>query len=202
MIDEATLAHRATEALAAAYLLEDDPRWQSGFDGDAALWRQARELVVEAVDRDGTLLDVGCANGHSMECLVTWAAERSRRLVVSVLELNPDLASMARHRLPAWADRIVEGNVLHWEPPRAFTYIRTGLEYVPVDRRVALVARLLSAAVEPGGRLIVGPVSDGEVTETLAVLAAGGCSVPGVRTATDRTGKTRHVLWVEREFPA
>src|ERR1041384_5448766 len=80
-----------TDALAQAYLAEDDPRWQSGFDGDAELWRQARELVLDAVPHAGSFLDVGSANGHLMECLETWAWERALRLDVHGLELNEDL---------------------------------------------------------------------------------------------------------------
>ena len=71
---------RVSAALAGSYLRDDDPRWQSGFDGDAALWRQARELVLLAVPSDGSFLDVGCANGHLMESLDGWARERGLHL--------------------------------------------------------------------------------------------------------------------------
>ncbi len=72
-------SRRVTGALADAYLGDDDPRWQSGFDGDAALWREARELALGAVPRGGTLLDVGAATGHLMECLTTWAPNAGSR---------------------------------------------------------------------------------------------------------------------------
>ena len=105
-IDDAEWQRRVTSALARAYLRESDPRWQSGFDGDAALWREARDLILQAVPRDGTLLDVGCANGHLLECLGQWASERGRRLSLFGLELQPGLAAAARDRLPAMADHI------------------------------------------------------------------------------------------------
>src|SRR5829696_5716360 len=116
-IDEAEWQRRVTAALAAAYLLDDDPRWQSGFSGDATLWREAREPVLDAVTGDGTFLDVGCATGHLMECLAAWGAERGLRLEMYGLELDPDLARAARRRLPDWADRIFVGNVSDWRPP-------------------------------------------------------------------------------------
>ena len=47
-IGDAEWSRRVSDALARSYLREDDPRWQSGFDGDAALWRQAREPVLAA----------------------------------------------------------------------------------------------------------------------------------------------------------
>ena len=196
--DEAAWYRRQAEVLAAAYLLEDDPRWQSGFDGDPGLWREAREPVLEAVSRDGTFLDVGCATGPLMECLAAWAQERGRHLSMYGLELSHDLADAARRRLPAWAGRIFEGNVVDWLPPRRFTYVRTGLEYVPPRRGPHLIARLLRDVVEPGGRLIVGPVYGRDFEDALAAFAAAGWADPAVRSATDRNGKTRHVIWVER----
>lgn len=196
-IDELAWHERVTGALAAAYLINHDPRWQSGFDGDAELWREARELVLDAVNSDGTFLDIGCANGHLIECLATWALERGWHLLYG-LELNRDLASAARRRIPAWADRIFEGNVVDWAPPRLFTYVRTGEEYVPPDRRLFLVARLLSDVVEPGGRLIVGPVYGSAFDDAVAVLAEAGFADVVVQGATDRNGKTRYVLWVAK----
>jgi trans-aconitate methyltransferase len=194
-IDDAEWQRRVTTALARAYLGESDPRWQSGFDGDAMLWREAREVILQAVAGDGTLLDVGCANGHLIECLTEWGEEHSRRLELYGLELDPDLANVARERLPALADRIFTGNVSDWIPPHGFTYVRTGLEYVPPGRESSLVARLLSDVVEPGGRLIIGPVAESTLHQTLDAVNAAGAADTGIERATDRNGKTRCVVW-------
>lgn len=70
------------------------------------------------------------------------------------LDLAPRLAELARRRLPQWADRIVVGNALTWEPPRRFDFVRTELVYVPDARRGDYVRRLLAAVVAPRGRLI------------------------------------------------
>ena len=194
-IDEAEWQRRVTTALARAYLGESDPRWQSGFDGDPMLWREAREVILQAVRGDGTFLDVGCANGHLIECLAEWGQERGRRLELYGLELDPDLARVARERLPPIADRIFTGSVSEWVPPHGFTYVRTGLEYVPPGRESALVARLLSDVVEPGGRLIIGPVNESTLERTLDAVNAAGAVDMGVERATDRNGKTRCVVW-------
>jgi hypothetical protein len=58
------------ENLETAYLATDDPQRQSGLHGDAAHWERRRR-VIGAIDRDGSILDVGCANGLLMETLVT-----------------------------------------------------------------------------------------------------------------------------------
>src|SRR5262245_30745899 len=194
-IAEAEWQRRVSAALATAYLREDDPRWQSGFDGDARLWREARELVLDAVTREGSLLDVGCANGHLMESLDEWARERGLVLSIFGLEINVDLAEAARRRLPQHADHIFTGNASDWIPPRRFTYVRTGLEYAPPGREASLIAHLLSEVVDLGGRLIVGPVSEGSLTETVAAFNGAGILDPGVASAADHNGKTRYVLW-------
>ena len=51
-----------------------------------------------------------------------------------VLDIAPELADLARRRLPKWMDRIYVGNVLYWNPPKRFDFVRTGLEYVPERR--------------------------------------------------------------------
>jgi len=194
-ITEAEWQRRVTDALASSYLCEEDPRWQSGFDGDAGLWREARALVLDAVGGNGSLLDVGCANGHLMECLAVWARERGIELTLYGLELNPALAEMARRRLPESACRIFTGNAVDWAPPQRFSYVRTGLEYVAPGRGPALVTRLLRDVAEPAGRLIVGPVCQADVPATLDAFASAGIRDPGVASATDRNGKSRYVVW-------
>jgi trans-aconitate methyltransferase len=198
-IDDLAWCERVSNALASSYLAEDDPRWQSGYDGDAAAWREARELVLDAVGHDGSFLDVGCANGHLMECLAEWGEERRLHLTMHGLELDPDLANAARRRLARWADHIHAGNVLEWQPPTLFTYVRTGLEYVPPHRRAGLVRRLLFEVVEPGGRLIVGPVKSPELEDVLATIREAGVGHAVVSSATDGRGTSRHVVYVGRE---
>jgi trans-aconitate methyltransferase len=139
-----------------AYLAGDNPRSQSGHSGDEARWEEARRLIVEAIDRDGTFLDVGCASGHLMETVQAWAAQDGRAVEPYGLDISPELADLARSRLPHWADRIWVGNALHWKPPRRFDFVRAGLEYVPPPRRPDLVRHLLDDACELGGRLILG----------------------------------------------
>lgn len=135
-----------------AYLAGENPRAQSGFGGDEARWEAARRPIAEALDRDGAFLDIGCASGHLLECLVRWTPHR---IEPYGLDLAPRLVELARRRLPQWAARIFVGNALTWEPPRRFDFVRTELVYVPSDCRRELVERLLSDVVAPGGCLIV-----------------------------------------------
>lgn len=135
-----------------AYLEGENPRAQSGFGGDEARWEVGRRPIVEAVDRDGTFLDIGCASGLLMESLVRWSPHR---LDPYGLELAPAVAELARRRLPQWRDRIFTGNALYWEPPMRFDFVRTELVYVPAARKADFVQRLLDRFLVPGGRLIL-----------------------------------------------
>lgn len=159
-IDEAGWHQRGMAVITRAYLAGDNPRSQSGHSGDEAYWRQARSLVAEAMDRDGAFLDVGCASGHLMECVQQWAGEQGRRVEPYGLDIAPELAALARSRLPQWAERIWVGNAIDWVPPQRFDFVRTGLEYVPRRRQPDLVRRLLQEVVAPGGRLIIGSGSE------------------------------------------
>jgi predicted pyridoxine 5'-phosphate oxidase superfamily flavin-nucleotide-binding protein len=132
------------------YLADGDVYRGSGHSGDAATWEQGRRPIAEAVDRPGTFLDVGCANGLLMESLADWAGVEPYGL-----DFSPELVEAARRRLPQWADRIWVGDALTWEPPRRFDFVRTELVYVPQERRRAYVERLLGRFVAPGGRLLV-----------------------------------------------
>ena len=186
-----------------AYLRADDPRGQSGFRGDEARWQRARRPIVSAINRDGTLLDVGCANGLLMESLVGWATEDGRRIEPYGLDLIDSLAELARKRLPQWADRIHAGNVMDWRPPIRFDFVRTELEYVPEGRRQALIRRLLNEYLSPRGRLIVcsygssrrptpkaGPVGE--------ILRGWGYEVAGESEGVDTNGVIiTRVAWTE-----
>jgi SAM-dependent methyltransferase len=185
-----------------AYLSATDPRAQSGFSGSAEDWDRARRFLFAAVNRDGTFLDVGCANGHLMECSVAWLAEAGVSIEPYGLEILPELAALARQRLPHWADRIATGNALDWTPVRPFDFVRTGLEYVPARLRAQLVAHLLEHVVAPGGRLIVGAHSEaaGSPPHLQAQVASWGLSVAGaieVPHAGDHR-VVRRAFWLEK----
>ncbi len=142
--------------LEASYLAEDDPVRQSGFGGGPERWRAEREPILEAVDADGDFLDVGCANGYLLECLVAWASERGVTLVPYGLDYGARLVELARQRLPEFADNFFVGNAWDWDPPRQFRYVYSLYDCVPEHYLAEYVHRLFHRAVAPGGRLIVG----------------------------------------------
>lgn len=165
------------EVLADAYLATDDPVAGSGKTGGTASWRWARELILDAVPpRDGPvhLLDVGCANGHLMESLVSWGAERDVDVEPYGLDISPRLATLARRRLPHWRERIWQGNALTWDAPRSFDVVNLALDCAPPGRQRELVDRAFTWLV-PGGRLTFRPdrVVDGGGTAVEALRDLG-----------------------------
>jgi SAM-dependent methyltransferase len=192
--------HAAVGALLTpAYLAGDNPRAQSGFSGDDARWEAARRIILRAVDGPGSFLDVGCASGYLMESLRKWAGEDGIDLEPHGLDISPELAELARRRLPEWADRIHVGNVMTWLPPggRRYDYVRTGLEYVPPGRRGDLVTHLLTHVV--GRRLIVGSNNEEkhrpywrEQVEAAGYTVAGWVEVPHPDPRV-----VRSVFWVD-----
>jgi SAM-dependent methyltransferase len=161
-VDDAMWYQENCARLTASYLAGNNPRAQSGHSGDQNHWTQARSLIAEAVNRDGTFLDIGCANGFLLECLVGWISAKGYRVELYGLDFSAELLELARKRLPQWTDRLFLGNAIDWKPPRRYDFVRTHLEYVPPKRQAELIRRLLKHVVVPGGRLIIGTFNEPE----------------------------------------
>jgi hypothetical protein len=164
--------HEAMAALVVpAYLAAETPEGGSGSSRDAQGWEYARSLAADALEPGDTFLDIGCANGHLMESVSRWAAVEPYGL-----EISPELAELARTRLPHWAERIWVGNAWSWEPPHRFDVVRTGLEYVPAPQRRQYVERLLSYC----DRLVIGVFNEERHTQAReSQVASWGFTVAG-----------------------
>jgi trans-aconitate methyltransferase len=184
-IDEAKWYRGIAAEITPAYLSADNPRNQSGFAGDEAHWIQARSLIADAIDRPGTFLDVGCANGYLMECLEGWTKQKGYRIKPYGLDISPELIDVARQRLPRWVSRLFIGNAIDWEPNRRFDFVRTSLEYVPRSRQSELIRRLLERMVAPMGRLIIGTCNEEKIPgqhhrrSTAELLRSWGWNIAG-----------------------
>ena len=158
-MDAAALQHWFEEqklTLEREYSRHDDPVRQSGFGGGAERWRAERAPILDAVDADGDLLDVGCANGYLLESLVTWARERGRAIVPHGVDFSEKFIELAERRLPQQAAHFRVANAWDWTPPRKFRFVYALLDAVPREHMGEYANRLLERCVEPGGRLIVG----------------------------------------------
>jgi SAM-dependent methyltransferase len=139
-----------------AYLAQEDPILQSGFRGGETRWRKERILILEAVDSDGDFLDVGCANGYLLQCLLEWAKEKGITLTPYGVDQGSGLIKLARKRLPEYASHFWVANAWSWVPPRKFRYVYTLYDCVPENFLNEYVGKLLERYVENNGTLIIG----------------------------------------------
>lgn len=183
-----------------AYLEQEDPIRGSGFSGGARRWQAERGPILEAVNDDGDLLDVGCANGYLLECLVEWAAERGTAIVPHGLDIGPGLVEAARVRLPEFAGNIHLGNAWDWVPPRRYRYVYMLHDCVPGSHLARMTARLLDEFVEPEGRVILGAYGSGSrglpPFDIAEFLTAEGFEVAGTASGGEPT--VTAFAWVQR----
>ena len=92
-MDEAGWYRDSQWLMETSYLRAGTPRGGSGFGGTAAAWQAHRGHLCQAIDRDGSFLDVGCANGHLLESMVAWCAERGVRLEPYGVDLSAGLVA-------------------------------------------------------------------------------------------------------------
>ncbi len=192
-IDEAGWHAAMASLIVPAYLAARTPWEGSGKSGSGEGWELSRSHIAEAIDRHGSFLDIGCANGYLLECLPRWTSHALDRYG---LDIAPELVELARSRLPELADRLWVGNALHWEPPHRFTYLRTGLEYVPRRRRRELVERLLGWCE----RLIIGVFNEEvHARPTEELLRSSGFTIGGriERAHRRKPGMEYRVLWID-----
>jgi 2-polyprenyl-3-methyl-5-hydroxy-6-metoxy-1,4-benzoquinol methylase len=186
-------------ALEAAYLRSDDPMVQSGFRGGRARWFAQRSPLLEAIDKDGDLLDVGCANGLLAADVVAWAAAERFRIVPYGVDLGEQLIGLARRRLPESAANFAVADAWTWQPQRQWTFVYSLLDLSPVDLRCQWLRRLYDW-VAPGGRLIVGSYgsrSRKEAPEPVAdVLGQCGFDVAG--SSAGGEGPITRFAWVAK----
>lgn len=183
-----------------AYLAASTVQGGSGHTGTTDDWEWSRGIVAEALNRDGSFLDVGCANGLLMESIARWSRTRGLAIEPYGVDISPELANVARTRLPRWADRIFVANALGWRPPMRFDYVRTGHDYVPPSRRREVIAWLLTHVVAPGGRLVIGKLNE-EVEQRAfeQQLVAWGFAVTGRAERAHRSEPriAYRIVWID-----
>ncbi len=192
-IDDAGWHAKIARLIVPAYLAAETPWEGSGKSGSAEDWEHARSHISHAIDRDGSFLDIGCANGYLLECLPRWTPHQLDRYG---LDIAPELVDLARRRLPELVERLWVGNALRWEPPHRFTYIRTGLDYAPRLRRRELVEHLLGFC----DRLIIGVFNEeAHARPTEELLRSWGFEIAGgsERANRKKPGIDYRVLWID-----
>nr|WP_281366614.1 class I SAM-dependent methyltransferase [Nocardioides thalensis] len=199
-ITKAQWHDRVRAIIEPAYLAGTTAQAGSGHSGSAAEWDASRGIIVVAIDRSGTFLDVGCANGLLMSSVEQWSADRGLAVEPHGVEISSHFAEVARTRYPHWRDRIWTANADGWEPPMRFDMVRTGLDYVPRPDREAFVRHLVDRVVAPGGRLIIGKNNEDRDEPGIAdtVRYWGWRGVREVRRPHAHPGVEASVVWLDQ----
>ncbi len=191
-------------SLEAEYLESDDPLLQSGYDGGATRWKEERGPILEAIDHDGTFMDVGCANGYLLESLGAWSTlEKRWHLIPYGVDINPGLVVEAMRRWSGVADHFWVANAWEFTPPLKFDFVYSTTACVPESYLPVYVARLMDRCVKPGGRLIMGaygskaqriePLNIGELLDDYGFPVAGTMEGGKMR---DHDGPVTKFAWL------
>ena len=158
-LEEWFLSLRAT--LEEAYLKQEEPWKQSGFSGPEDRWVSLRKPVADCIDKSGSFLDIGCANGYLLECCLKWTAERNIGIEPFGLDFSEKLLGLAWKRLSNYSHNFFVGNALTWLPPRRFDFVRTELVYVPAEYEKRYIEFILKNHLNPGGKLLMANYGEG-----------------------------------------
>ncbi|RKN80572.1 class I SAM-dependent methyltransferase [Paenibacillus ginsengarvi] len=185
-----------------SYLTSDSPRAQSGHSGDEYHYFHSHIMLLEAINNNGTFLDVGCANGYLLESLDKWIQSLGYyRLEFYGLDISEELIQLAKNRLPHWKQRLFTGNAFHWTPERKFDFVCVKeLNYVPRDKQKAFFIHLIENYVEQGGRFMIGPYTEEiESSEMQDVLSSWGYPPTGFVQKSHQRHKnfSRKLLWLD-----
>jgi 4-hydroxy-2,2'-bipyrrole-5-carbaldehyde O-methyltransferase len=116
------------------------------------------EIVDSVVPEKGAihLLEVGCGSG----VYIRRACLRNPELQAVGLELQPDVADLARKNLRAWGlaerVRVDSGDIRNYTCPERFDLVtlHNNIYYFPIRERLELIRRLANF-LNPGGKIVV-----------------------------------------------
>ncbi len=185
------------------YMKAGNPRAQSGHGGDEERYRYSQGMILEALNRSGAFLDVGCANGYLMEKLSQWTRNLEIRIDFHGLDFSQELLELAAERIPDSANKLFLGNALYWQPHRKFDYFCVReLSYVPRDKLREFFFHLYDDILAVHGRLILGPaVEISDESGVISCIQGWGISPSGycIKSHQEYRELSRRLYWFEKE---
>jgi SAM-dependent methyltransferase len=195
--------------LVGSYLAAGTGPGGSGFGGSEQEWREARGVLLDAVDSSRSslrFLDHACANGHLAVSMARWAAEVGVELDPYGVDIAPELVARAGQDHPDLADHFFVGDALTWVHPagQRFDLVHVLLDVVTPDLHHALIQHQLDHVVAPGGRLVLSEYGEPPMGRSAeAQVTRAGFTVAGRTRQPTRAGRARGFpsVWVEARVP-
>lgn len=126
------------------------------------IWEANRRFLAEAIDRDGTILDIGCANGFLLRSMQEWT---EHRLNPYGIDTNAKHIKDARIIFPRAQDHFAEGRMEDLEKhmpqgfPQQMDYcvwnMWDDLIIKPWDKAKRDLVEIARGVLKPDGRLII-----------------------------------------------
>ena len=124
-------------------------------------WRQSREFIAKAINKDGTIFDIGCANGFLIRCLQEWS---HHKLVPYGIDIDGRLIEQAKRLFPGIKDNFAKiglediSEIDRFGLPKKFDLIYWNVwdDWEFNNTNELNAAKEILKHVETGGRLILG----------------------------------------------
>lgn len=179
----------------------------SFYNADFRRWSALRRGVAEVIERDGSVLDVGCGNGFLLRCLQEWSGHE---LVPYGVDVNASLIADARSLFPKQVGHFLAFDLRRLPGLGAFPDLPTRFAYVYwcvwdswkfQQQQERDVLESLAALVADGGRLILGFYHEdrGESYEVISNLEGLGLNFSGI---IENQGGSGVIVWQDRRAPA
>jgi SAM-dependent methyltransferase len=116
-------------------------------------WRSSRQFIADLIDTDGTIIDIGCANGFLLRCLQEWSGKDLVPYGIDVSELHllqaRKLFAAQRQNFALASIEEIDSLEKHGLPVQ-YDFVYCTIVLYPETFKQAL------SLVRPGGKLIVG----------------------------------------------
>lgn len=132
----------------------------SNSGGDYVHWKRIRRFITKAIHKDGTFLDIGCANGFLMQCLMHWS---EYSITPYGIDNREEAIESAKKLLPGYSDHFqcLDGDRLDQleaaDLPSQYDFVYRN--YWKADTTKDYASKVISdllSHVHEGGRAIIG----------------------------------------------
>jgi len=128
---------------------------------DFKIWEARRKFISQAINKSGTILDIGCANGFLLKCLQKWSVYK---LIPYGIDYNKKCIEQAKDLFPLYSDNFMFARIPNLKEffkqgfPIKFDFIYWNIwdPWNFEDQKEIESLNLSFKMVSDGGRLILG----------------------------------------------